>query len=85
MYIGSKIFINDMLYNASFLMNFLHSGASPISGGTLGQGYGSIWMTETNCSLDTPNLLSCNYDANTQSCTHSDDAGAMCLPAGKYH
>ena len=48
-----------------------------------GQGSGPIQIDDVNCLGNETNLLNCTYDANTQDCGHSEDAGVTC--SGKYN
>ena len=53
--------------------------------GGLGQSSGPIWLTEASCSGNEQSLLDCRIDANTNPCSHSEDAGVRCRAKGELN
>ena len=62
------------------LLSLLPQGATPSF--TFGEGTGAIAMARVECTSSESLLTDCPYnDANNiGTCTHSEDAGVMCLP-----
>ena len=65
------------------MLLFYRVGGTPILNAGFGQSSGPIWLTEASCLGDEQKLVECRIDANTNYCSHSDDAGLRCLPIGQ--
>ena len=59
------------------------TGAQAFSNAFFGQGSGSIYLDNVQCSGSELDLFDCPGDTSP-SCTHSDDAGVQCNPTRKY-
>ena len=40
-----------------------------------------IALVDVACTVYEPRLIECQHDNNTAHCSHSDDAGAQCVPS----
>nr|XP_055046944.1 deleted in malignant brain tumors 1 protein-like [Misgurnus anguillicaudatus] len=51
------------------------------AGAFFGQGSGSVWLNDVNCSGNEPTLTQCpSNDLGTSTCSHGEDAGVICNP-----
>lgn len=85
MHVGNTCIMSFISYNFlnyCIYCIFILSGAKPVIRAGLGQSTGPIWLTEASCLGDEQKLVECRIDANTNYCTHSKDAGLICLPRG---
>ena len=58
---------------------FLLAGATSRCCATYGQGSGSIWLDDVQCSGIERRLLDCGSSTlGTHNCAHSEDAGVNC-------
>ena len=56
------------------------SGASPYSNSFYGRGNGGIYLDDVSCSGNEQALINCSHRGiGVHGCTHSEDAGVMCL------
>ena len=54
-------------------------GASAISFAFFGQGTGSIWLDNVQCTGNETRLIDCPHDTiGSHNCFHSDDASVRC-------
>lgn len=49
-----------------------------------GQGSGSIHIDDIACTGTETRLIDCNYDSNTNDCSHSQDAGVQCVVTSEF-
>ena len=56
----------------------LAAGALAYTSAYFGQGTGSIWIDDTQCTGSEKRLIDCTHDASTIDCAHSEDAGVRC-------
>ena len=50
-----------------------------------GEGEGPILLDNVECLGVESTVLECLYDTHTSDCSHSQDAGAVCLPCEFTH
>ena len=60
-----------------FDLEFIDSTAQ--RGGTYPAGTGPIWGTNVVCTSEEDRLVDCGFSSDTNSCTHSNDAGVTCI------
>ena len=63
----------NLLYLALFFID-----ATALSGGTLGQGSGPIYVVNLRCVGNEDALVNCSYSADTSRCMHAQDAALSC-------
>ena len=59
-------------------MLFFSVGASAFTSAYFGQGTGSIWIDDAQCTGSENRLIDCPHDTSTVDCGHSEDAGVRC-------
>lgn len=67
-------------------MLLLYSGATARANAAFGQGYGPILLSDVACTGVETRLFECpNSGLEAVSCSHSRDAGVVCLPGKIAH
>ena len=62
------------------IVTHLASGTTPQSRSFYGGGSGGIYLDDVSCSGNEQALINCSHSGiGVHSCTHSKDAGVMCL------
>ena len=59
-------------------MVFFSVGATAFTSAYFGQGTGSIWIDDAQCTGSENRLIDCTHDTSTVDCGHSEDAGIRC-------
>ena len=72
---------NDQPIRSALLIAqcFLFSGGQAFGNAYFGEGNGTIFLDDVQCSPNTASILQCpSNPIGTHNCTHSDDAGVRC-------
>ena len=59
---------------------YFNAGAVYFLSAHFGEGSGTIFIDNVQCTGSEARLVDCNYDPNTSDCQHSEDAGVRCIP-----
>lgn len=66
----------DVLFKKKFIFS---SGGTARSAASYGQGVGSIWLDDLQCSGTESSLFACNHPTvGVHNCGHNEDAGVVC-------
>lgn len=82
------IFIFSLIFD--FLNFIFSSGGTAKSSAYYGQGSGSIWLDDLQCSGSESSLFACVHPAvGSHNCVHGEDAGVICSwfthPLNNFH
>ena len=66
-------------------MVFFSVGAAAFTSAYFGQGTGSIWIDDAQCTGSENRLIDCTHDTSTVDCGHGEDAGVRCSTTCKSH
>ena len=69
-------------YHSLLYFHYDHiSDSVALPGGSFGEGTGSIWLTNIQCTGSEMSLINCTASSSgVNSCTHAQDAGVRCRP-----
>ena len=73
--------ILSYIHTPSLLLFYV--GATAFTSAYFGQGTGSIWIDDAQCTGSESRLIDCTHDTSTVDCGHSEDAGVRCSTTGK--